>query len=492
MIRLNVVSNTQTLPELVEFILRAKRESEWVEFKVNDDEPTDIGEYISALSNSATLVAKRFGYIIWGISDDSPDIVGTTVRLLEKRVGNEELENWLARQLTPSVDFRIMVGEINNRHVELLEIPAAAHTPVRFRDYEYVRVGSYKKKLRDHPEKERTLWKLLEGHTWETEHAVSYISGDEVLTLIDYPSFFELLGKPLADNRAAILQALENEGVVVAERSQTFSITNLGAILFARDLTNFSALGRKAIRLVIYSDRDRTVAVREQGGQKGYATGFAGLVAYLNDLLPLNEHVKQAFRMEARMYPEIAIRELIANALIHLDFSISGTGPIVEVFSDRVEITNPGTPLIETNRFLDSAPRSRNEKIAALMRRMNICEERGSGIDKVVKAAEVFQLPPPRFDTLSQHTKATLFAPRKLSDIDKEDRIRACYQHAALRYISNDYMTNASLRERFAIADENYSIASRIIAETIDAGLVKRLDPESKSKKHAKYIPYWA
>jgi predicted HTH transcriptional regulator len=225
---------------------------------------------------------------------------------------------------------------------------------------------------------------------------------------------------------------------------------------------------------------------------KGYASGFAGLVSYLSDLLPLNEQIKQAFRTEVRMYPEIAIRELIANALIHQDFNLSGTGPLVEVFSDRIEITNPGTPLIEPDRFLDSAPRSRNEKIAALMRRMNICEERGSGIDKVVKAAEAFQLPAPRFDTLSEHTKATLFAPRKLADMDKDDRIRACYQHASLRYISNDFMTNTSLRQRFAIADENYAIASRIIAETIESGLVKRLDPESKSKKHAKYIPYWA
>jgi predicted HTH transcriptional regulator len=126
------------------------------------------------------------------------------------------------------------------------------------------------------------------------------------------------------------------------------------------------------------------------------------------------------------------------------------------------------------------------------MRRVNICEERGSGIDKVVFQVEIFQLPAPDFLDLGRHTKAILFAHKKLADMAKEDRIRACYLHACLRYVSNDKMTNASLRERFGIDDRNYPMASRIIADTVDAGFVRRSDPESKSKKHAKYVPFWA
>jgi ATP-dependent DNA helicase RecG len=192
------------------------------------------------------------------------------------------------------------------------------------------------------------------------------------------------------------------------------------------------------------------------------------------------------------MYPELAIRELVANAIIHQDFNISGTGPMVEIFSDRIEISNPGVPLIDTKRFLDQPPRSRNEDLAAFMRRINICEERGSGIDKVISEVENFQLPAPEFEVTSEHTKVILFAYKKLSDMDKDDRIRACYQHACLRYVSNEQMTNSSLRGRFSIEDKNYSMASRIIAETIDADLVRPYDPDSTSKKHAKYVPYWA
>lgn len=115
------------------------------------------------------------------------------------------------------------------------------------------------------------------------------------------------------------------------------------------------------------------------------------------------------------MYPPLAIRELVANALIHQDFNLTGTGPMIEIFSDRIEITNPGVPLIDTLRFIDEPPISRNEILASLMRRLNICEERGSGIDKVIFQVEMFQLPAPDFQVTSNHTKAILYAPKDLA-----------------------------------------------------------------------------
>ena len=127
-------------------------------------------------------------------------------------------------------------------------------------------------------------------------------------------------------------------------------------------------------------------AEREQEGGKGYAIGFEGLVGHIGAWTPSNEVLGPAFRSEIPMFPPVAIRELVANALIHQDFTITGAGPMIEIFDRRLEISNPGEPLIDTRRFLDTQPRSRNEKLASLMRRLNICEERGTGIDKVVHA----------------------------------------------------------------------------------------------------------
>lgn len=243
--------------------------------------------------------------------------------------------------------------------------------------------------------------------------------------------------------------------------------------------------------MIVYDGKNKINTIKDSTGSKGYAIGFDALVSYINDQLPSNEAIKSAIRETVRVYPQLAIRELVANALIHQDFRITGTGPLIEVYIDRIEITNPGLPLITTNRFIDEY-QSRNEDLASFVRRLGICEEKGSGVDKVVALSETFQLPAPDFQTLEKHTKAIMYAPKTLNAMDKKDRIRACYQHACLKYVSNDKMTNQSLRERFKIEDKNAAIASRIIKETIEEGLVKDEDENSTSRKYARYIPFWA
>jgi predicted HTH transcriptional regulator len=164
---------------------------------------------------------------------------------------------------------------------------------------------------------------------------------------------------------------------------------------------------------------------------------------------------------------------------------------MIEIFSDRLEITNPGLPLVKTDRFLDSPPRSRNEILASFMRRINICEERGSGVDKVVASTEAYQLPAPLFETTEQHTRVVLFAHKPLRDMDKDDRIRACYLHACLKYVQRQYMTNSSLRERLAIEEANSAMASRIINEAIKSNYIKVYD-ESAGSRARRYLPIWA
>lgn len=482
----------EELKRLLDSLVALRGEQEWLEFKGNNANPEEIGEYISALANAATLHGQRSGFIVWGIKDPTREIIGTSFYPRDVKVGNQELENWLATQLFPSINFKINEFEAHSQHIVLVEVPAALHTPVRFKDNEYIRVGTYKKKLKDHPEKERELWAYLSRTSFEKGIAKQAVTADQVLSLIDYPAYFDLTKQPLPDNRAGILGRLGDEKLVSQESDGVYDITNLGAVLFAKEIEDFEGLARKAVRVILYKGTNRIETLREQIGHKGYATGFEGLIGFVNNLLPQNEIIGQALRKEVRMYPEIAIRELVANAIIHQDFTLTGTGPMVELFFDRIEITNPGVPLIDTQRFLDAPPQSRNEALAAFMRRANICEERGSGIDKVVSQAEEFQLPAPDFVVTERHTKATLFAHKKLADMDKDDRIRACYQHACLRYVSNDRMTNTSLRQRFDIDDRNYSTASRIISDTIGAELIRRADPESTSKKHAKYVPFWA
>ncbi len=428
--------------------------------------------------------------MVYGVDNDSVTVVGTDFNPhTAKGKGNEGLEPWLARQLSPRNDFRIETGGYDDLPVVLFKVEATLQTPVKFRDVAYIRVGEHKHKLHDHPEKERKIWKKGKKSIFEKGIVMKGLSGDQVLGLIDYPAFFDLLEIPLPDNRVGIFNKLEEEQVVIRENNH-FHITNLGGILFAKDLNKFPGLRRRALRVVIYKNDNRLQAQKDQTGRKGYAAGFENLIDWIYDQLPVNELIEEALRVEKKMYPKVAIREFVANAIIHQDFTISGTGPMIEIFPTRIEITSPGKPLVDTARFIDHAPRSRNEILATLMRRMNICEERGSGIDRAIDAIEAFQLPAPEFQGEEKFTRVTLFAHKELRDMDRKDKIRACYQHCCLRWVCRDLMTNSSLRKRFAIEDKNYSMASRIIRTTLDDGLIKVSDPENKSN-NKKYVPFW-
>lgn len=472
-------------------LCKLPQETEWVEFKENDAEPQQIGEYLSALANSAALVGKAFAYLVWGVSDGEHTVVGTKFSPATAKVGNEELESWLLRSLAPKIHFRFFDVVVDGLPVVLLEIERAFRQPVQFQGAEFIRVGTYKKRLKDFPEKERALWRLFDKAPFESGVAVERVQDDEVLRLLDYPAYFDLLKRPLPDNRTGILAALEDDQLIVPCGAGGWNITNLGAILFAKHLDDFAVLKRKAMRVIQYRGNSRAAGGKERVGTKGYASGFEGLIGYVNGLLPSNEVIGQALRKNVPMYPELAVRELVANALIHQDFFMTGVGPMVEIFDDRIEISNPGMPLVETDRFVDTPPRSRNEGLASLMRRIGICEERGSGWDKVVDQTELYQLPAPLPEATDDHTRVVLFAHRPLAKMDKADRIRGVYLHACLRYVNRESMTNTSVRARFGIEPQNSAAASRLIREAVEAGVVVPYDSDA-APKLMRYVPTWA
>src|SRR3954452_7329700 len=477
---------------LLSRLIALPAETEWVELKVDNDDPREIGEQISALSNSARLHNKDRAFLVWGVRDKTHEVVGTAFQPRTKKVGGQELENFLCTQLKPQIHFWIREITLDSKRCVVFEVEPAPHRPVSFKGEEWIRVGSYTKPLRAHPEKEKALWRVFDRESFETATAAYDLSVSEVLDALNVQSYFELTQTPTPETTESALERFCEDRLLRRSDSGLYDVTNLGALLFSRDIEKFAGLSRKAVRVVFYRGADRTETETEVEGRKGYASGFSGLVTFLMKKLPQSEEIRRALRLPVSMYPEVAIRELIANALIHQDFEMSGTGPMVEVFRDRIEITNPGAPLIDVSRFLALPPRSRNEKLAHLMRRLRICEERGSGIDKVVRFVEIYQLPAPDFQVVGDFTKAVLLGPKEFADMTKAERARACYQHAALQWISNQQMTNESLRKRFGFEESQATQASRIIADTQAAGLIKQYDPTHTSKRHVRYVPSWA
>lgn len=326
---------------------------------------------------------------------------------------------------------------------------------------------------------------------WEDLRASPLVSLADVRRMLDLDAIAKLLQRPLPEEEENLARWLVDESITVAE-GRGYYVTNFGAIAAARKLDDFPSLDRKRIRVVRYRGTNKVNPIDELPGQRGYAVGFEGLVMHLKRVLPHSEVIQQSLRTEVSLYPEIALRELIANALIHQDFSVSGAGPMVEIYDDRIEITNPGTllPGKKPDRLIGTTPESRNEKLASSFRRFRICEERGTGFQKVISAIELFGLPPLLLTPHENAFRVTIGAPRKFADMAIQERIEACYQHAVLQYLSSQPLTNTTLRERFKLHDKHRNQITNLISDAVEAGRIKRKDVGS-GKKFAEYVPYW-
>lgn len=488
---MNPPRSTKDYAALVRALCRPDGESEWVEYKQNRVDPAEIGQYISALANAAALNEQPFGYLLWGVEDGTGRLVGTKFDPHTLKKSNEPLQNWLLRLLEPRIHFSFHVVDMDGMRIVLAEIDPARNIPVRFRGMDYIRVGSVTRPLREAPERERALWRLFDHTPFEKRIINGSMSAETVLGLLDSRAYFKLLKVPVEQPLLAAADSLAFDGLLQQTVTNDWNITNLGAILLAEDLRNFPHLQRKAVRVIQYPGKSRIETTRERVFNRGYLVGFEQLMDYIDTLLPSNEVIGNAIREVVTMFPRIAIRELVANMLVHQDLAVTGAGPMVEIFADRIEITNPGESLVAPDRLIDAPPRTRNEAMAAIMRRVGICEERGSGIDKVMLAIEMAQLPAPLFETPPGATRVTVFARRHFKDMSRANKIRAVYQHASLRYVMGRKTTNATLRERFGISSTNSAVVSRLLGDALKAGAIIKED-EAAGPRNRAYLPFWA
>lgn len=476
---------------LVNELRKYPNETPWLEFKHNNYTPDMIGKDISALSNSATLHEKSCAYMLWGIDDTTHEIVGTDYNLQSLKKGNQEIENWLRSLLSKNVDFEFHSVPMNDKTVGVLIIYRATNQTATFEKVDYIRVGSYTKKLNEYPALQAQLWDRIRNSKFEERYAKQDLELTEALRLLDYTVYFDLTGIPQPTSANEIAHYLLEEEILSKQDDGLYAITNLGAILLAKRLSDFSRISRKAIRVVQYSGNNRLNMLKEDVGGKGYIVGFEGLIKYVEALIPSEEVISGAMREQRTAYPILAIREAVANALIHQDFSITGTGPVVEIFQNRIEITNPGIPLVEIARIIDNPPRSRNEKLASLMRRLKMCEELGSGWDKIVLTCELKQLPAPRIELFNDCTRVTLYPEIPFSGIAPEDKLWACYLHACIKQVQGEQLTNASLRTRFGLKESSSGSISRLIKEAVNQKYIKPFDPTT-APRYMKYVPIWA
>lgn len=335
---------------------------------------------------------------------------------------------------------------------------------------------------------------IVSRANFEVSAAKESLSFRDVRDLLNLEAFFELMGLAIPSNQRAIIRVLVEQDLLIAEESGRWGITNLGALLLARNIRQFPSLAKRTIRVVHYEGPGNLSIRENREFSEGYARSLADAESFIMSVVPGHEVAEGAKRYVEHEFPQRAVRELLTNAVIHQDLTDLSAGPFIGIHSDRIEFSNPGESLVRPEFVLNNPPRSRNAKLAGLLRQMNLCEESGTGWDYTIEVCEDAYLPAPRMRTSDDMgTLVTLYGPRPFSAMVRAERLDAVYWHACLQYAEQKSMTNHSLRERFGLPDDTSSrqVISRLLRMARESGLIHPSE-DSVGKKMASYVPFWA
>lgn len=375
-------------------------ETEWVEFKHNNDKPEEIGEYLSAIANGAALNGKQTGYIIWGIADGSHEVVGTSFEPKRAKIGNEELENWLLRLLNPRIDFTIHEFRRGELPVVLFEIQAANSTPVRFKGEAYIRVGSYKKKLKDYPEKERKLWQILSST--REDWSAQVVDGADLDDLDPQViAFARTQYKEKHPQRAAEIDDWDDATFLNKARVCIGGkVTRTALLLLGREeAVHFLSPAQARITWVLRDEKN----LEKDYQHFDLPLILAGdkVLAKIRNLTVRHLPSGTLFPHEVTQYDPWVMRETLHNCIAHQDYTLGGRINVVET-PDTLLFTNPGSFIpgtVEEMINADAPPEIyRNPFLAQVMVNLNMIDTIGSGIKRMFTRQRERSFPMPDYE----------------------------------------------------------------------------------------------
>lgn len=444
-------------------------------------------EHISAFAN-----AIRGGFLVFGITRDGAKAGVDELEAKEiiNKVGN------IARDgAEPSciIDHHLEQSVSAGKILLYIYIQEATQKPVHLRgkslEFSFIRSAGQTRKMNENEIRAA----LLQSRAMRFEElTVSSEKSDEILAEIDIVPICQRLKMPFSgepERRAEILANLKFAAKTAAGLLPTY----LGILIAGKDFKTISGCEHYGVRLTRYKGTARLESNHDKFYMSGYVHSFDQLIDDIVTLLPKSEVIELATRKQVPVYPEIALRELIANAVIHRDYARTDSYVQIELFDDRIEITNPGSllPDMAVDRLIDQQPRARNEILADMMREIGFCEERGSGIDKAAFSLEVYGLPAVHFVNNPDSFRAILYSPKSYKMMENIERLRTAYQHTCLHYVMDQKVTNASLRARLKLSTKQSQLATALIRKAIERKIIKIANPGT-SPRYIHYIPYWA
>ena len=378
------------------------------------DDKERLAQHLCAFSN-----LMGGGVLVFGVNNDASflELTHEQIELVVNRLDNIAQN----RMFTPiQLDHTVM--EYAGHALLFVYIPEFREKPMYLRGTDiynsYIRSAGHT--VRASRQQVRQMIADSEGVSYENRIAKQGVAGTEVLKLLNYKKLFELLGRQQPSTENGILSFME-ELNICHNSSKGYNITNLGALLFANTLSAFNNMKGKGVIVRRYEGNNNRQLLLEQEGAMGYAVGLEGLISFVMKNTG-TERIDGVVREIIPIYPRVAIREFVANALVHQDFAIKGMPITIEIFANRLVITNPGYSLNDINRLIDLPPHSRNEQMAQLMLQLGLCERRGSGVDRAVEALEKMLLPAYKAESGDDFTRITLYPKKQISAMTREEQ----------------------------------------------------------------------
>ena len=351
-------------------LLEYESEQEWFEFKENWFSPDALGEYVSAISNAAAFHYQTEGYFIWGVEDKTHRIVGTTFSQY-CNYNCEPYQNYLARNLSPSIDFRFEDIEIDGKKVVVLVIPAATDVPTAYKDKRYTRIGSSKTNIRNYPKREIHLFRILDGRASTIETQPSEYQNLTFRKLFGYYGSRGIVLKEETFEKNLNLRTKNGEYNVMAQLLSDDSHIPLRVSIFEGKT--------KASRLI---------SVREFGNNCILYT-LDNLIFYGDalNLVQTDERERNVERKESTLFNGNAYREVVVNAVLH-NYWAGLQAPMISVFSDRIEILSQGSlaPAQTVDGFYRGESVPVNEKLSEIFLELHISEKSLRGVPVIIEA----------------------------------------------------------------------------------------------------------
>lgn len=457
-----------------------------LDWKASTCKAERMSKHLSAFANYS-----GGGFLVFGI-DDKGTVNGLTQKDADLFSG--QIANWARDLVTPEVRTQIFSFVFKDKALLGVFIEEAFDKPVHKKsgtiEDSFLRAGGQSRLMT----RDEIRHSMMSSRHQRFEEMPASLPSIMVVNWQEQFDFSEFLQRTRFDSTDPnrLMEHLFSHKLI-ARIDQKYLPTNLAILTCAKDLTQFPSYERYAVRLTEYSDTTKMQAKRDHTFRSGVSLSLDSIVKHIIESLPHSEIIQNATKLRTSVIPPVAIRELVINSIMHRDFSKTNSFITIEIFSDRIEITNPGglLPDISVDRLIDHPSICRNEVFSDFLRKLGLAEERGSGVDNALIAIELWGLPPIIFESQRDYFKAIILMPKKFNDMSKDERITATYQHTCLNKLTGRRTTNSSLRERFKFSAEETTKIGRLITDAVEAQRIKLANPNA-SKRDFHYVPYWA